>query len=368
MTIKNAHRIVCEYFIFTVFFLDKNTNKGYNMKLKFNFILRKGCAYMSTKIDIISGFLGSGKTTLIKKLLSEKNNEKIVIIENEFGEIGIDGGILKETGLHIKEINSGCICCSLVGDFSDALKEMLKKFSPDRIIIEPSGVGKLSDVLATCNKFAKGDITVNMCITVVDATKYKMYSRNFAEFFSNQIINAKTIIMSRTQNTDSITVSGIVKQIHEQNPNANIITTNWDDLSPNKIIFVAECAEKSDNILTAEEMHICNCGHHNNGEDCNCGHHHNHHADEIFDVWGAETPEIFSNDGLNSILEKLSDEKMGTVLRAKGIIPINKKDWIQFDFVPEEIKLNKIDPDYIGRICVIGERLNKNELAKLFGI
>lgn len=321
---------------------------------------------MPTKIDIISGFLGSGKTTLIRKLLAENSNEKIVIIENEFGEIGIDGGILKQTGLQIREINSGCICCSLVGNFSDALKEMLNKFSPDRIIIEPSGVGKLSDVISTCNKFAKSDVTINMCITVVDATKYKMYNKNFEEFFSNQIKHAKTVILSRTQNTNPATINEVVKQIHEQNSKANVITTNWDDLPASKILSVAECAEIAS---LAEEMHTCHCDHQHTDAECNCAHHNNHHhADEVFDVWGVETPKIFTREEINSILKELSDTKFGTVLRSKGIIPINQKDWIQFDFVPEEIKLNVISPDYTGRLCVIGEKLDKNELAKLFGV
>lgn len=320
---------------------------------------------MPTKIDIFSGFLGAGKTTLIKKLLEEKTGEKIVIIENEFGEVGIDGGILKETGLQIREINSGCICCSLVGDFSDALKEMLKKFSPDRIIIEPSGVGKLSDVLSTCNKFKSSDVKVNMCITVVDASKYKMYSKNFAEFFSNQIENAKTIILSRTQNTNAAVLDEVVKRIHKENPNANIITTNWDDISASKIFSIAECTES---VPFEEEMHICHCGHHHADGECNCEHEHNHHADDVFDVWGIETPKIFTRDEVKSILEKLSDLKFGTILRAKGIVPAGEKDWIQFDFVPGEIELHDFAPDYTGRLCVIGEKLDKNELAKLFGV
>lgn len=347
---------------------------------------------MSTKIDIISGFLGAGKTTLIKKLLdSNLSSEKVVIIENEFGQIGIDGGILKNTGIHIKEINSGCICCSLVGDFDAALKEVLKKFQPDRIIIEPSGVGKLSDIITACKKAvnqSEGDM--NICAAVVDPIKYKIYIKNFSEFFSNQIESAKTIILSRTQKIAEEKLLEVVKDIKSRNQTANIITTPWDELTAETMISVAE---HDASILLTSQMPLkvkvhkknnyadCSCGnaqhHHehgsctcgeNNHERCDCESHH-HNADDVFENWGIETPHIFSENEIKDALEMLSNsDSFGTVLRAKGIIPIDEKNWVQFDFVPEEFEFKTIAPDYTGRLCVIGVNLNNAKLAELFHV
>ena len=347
---------------------------------------------MSTKIDIISGFLGAGKTTLIKKLLNGYlSSEIVVIIENEVGQIGIDGGILKNTGIHIKEINSGCICCSLVGDFDAALKEVLNKFQPDRIMIEPSGVGKLSDIITACKKAVnQSDSEMNICAAVVDPIKYKMYIKNFSEFFSNQIEYAKTIILSRTQNLKEEKLSEVVKDIKSRNQTANIITTPWDELTAETIISVAEqdtsislmskiplkvkvCKQDShvhDSCAHAEhqnEHNGCSCDEHKH-EHCDCETHH-HDAADVFENWGIETPHIFSEHEIKDALKLLSDsDRFGTVLRAKGIIPIDEKNWVQFDFVPEEFELKPIAPDYTGRLCVIGVNLNDVKLAELFHV
>lgn len=319
---------------------------------------------MPTKLDILSGFLGAGKTTLIKKLLKESLvGEKVVIIENEFGEIGIDGGILKQTGVQIREISSGCICCSLMGDFETALKDVMRQYQPERVLIEPSGVGKLSDVLRICNEvISKTDAVVNMCIAVVDAIKFQMYSRNFAEFYNDQIEHAKTILLSRTQKTEPEKLMAIVKEIQHRNPNASIITTPWEKLSGDRILEVAQRADSSLlNSQTAEAEHHEHC----------CGHSHehshaSHEAGESFDVWSIQIPKLFRKSELANILNELP--KFGTVLRAKGIIAIEDGSWLQFDFVPEEISIRAVEPDFTGRLCVIGKDLNKSGLVGLFGV
>ncbi len=307
---------------------------------------------MAVKIDIVSGFLGAGKTTLIKKLLKEKlGSEKVVIIENEFGEIGIDGGILRDSGIEIKEINSGCICCSLVGDFSTALKEVLRKYTPDRIIIELSGVGKLSGVLEACGKIEKqAEAGVNMRIAVVDAVKYIIYVNNFGEFFQDQIKNAKTIVLSRTQMMEQDRLSKVVKDIQKRNPEANIVTTDWEELKGEYIIALAEQGGVI-NIENPPENSF-----------------HSHiQADKKFQSWGVETPRQYTDEGIRGILKSISNKSLyGNILRSKGIIPVQKNSWIQFDFVPGEIKIRPCLPDYTGRICVIGEKLNTGELKKLF--
>ncbi|WP_444658152.1 CobW family GTP-binding protein [Caproiciproducens sp. R2] len=354
---------------------------------------------MSTKIDIISGFLGSGKTTLIKKLLNEKlSSEKVVIIENEFGEIGIDGGILKNTGIQIREINAGCICCTLLGNFDAALKDVLKKYHPDRVIIEPSGVGKLSDITEACRKaITQSDSEINIQAVIVDPIKYKMYIRNFSEFFSNQIECAKTVILSRTQKVEAEKLSEVVKDIKARNPSAKIMTTPWEELSAETILAAAEQEgavplieqeaphKHGGHCGDHEHVHDHHCEGHEHGDHCeghehgdHCeGHEHehdhhcegHHHADDVFENWGVETPRTFSEKEIRDMLKMLSDsEKYGTVLRAKGIVPVDEKDWTQFDFVPEEFGLRPIAPDYTGRLCVIGVGLNRPALAELFGV
>ncbi len=307
---------------------------------------------MAVKIDIVSGFLGAGKTTLIKKLLKEKlGSEKVVIIENEFGEIGIDGGILRDSGIEIKEINSGCICCSLVGDFSTALKEVLRKYTPDRIIIEPSGVGKLSGVLEACGKLEKqADAGVNMCIAVVDAVKYIIYVNNFGEFFQDQIKNAKTVILSRTQMLEQEKLSKVVSDIQKRNPEANIVTTDWTELNGEDIIALAEQGGGI-NMGNSRENRM----------------HRHAEADKMFQSWGVETPKQYTDEGIRGILKSLSNKSLyGNILRSKGIVPVQKSSWLQFDFVPGEISIKPCLPDYTGRVCVIGENLNTGELKKLF--
>lgn len=325
---------------------------------------------MTTKIDIISGFLGAGKTTLIQKLLKEQlSGEKIVLIENEFGEIGIDGNMFKNAGIEIKEMNAGCICCTLVGDFTTALKEVLHRFSPDRILIEPSGVGKLSDVLQSCKKLSSSlPIRVNACITVADSVKYPMYIRNFAEFFQNQIVYSKTIILSRTQKLSREKLEVVAEDIRRRNPKAPVITTPWDQLSSEVILHVAEESapsieemEEQLTLLSREDQHSCNCGEHHE-------HHHCHHdADEVFGTWGRETPHIFSEDGVREALNRLdSSPSYGTILRAKGIVQVSERKWIQFQYVPGESNIQEAEPDYTGRLCVIGTNLDKKALEDLF--
>lgn len=326
---------------------------------------------MYTKIDIISGFLGAGKTTLIKKVIEEKLKfEKVAIIENEFGEIGIDGSILKTKDIEVQELNSGCICCSLTGDFDLALKELIKDYKPDRIIIEPSGVAKLSDVLNVCKKIVKKDtIKINMCIVVVDAVKYQMYLRNFSEFFKNQIKNAKTVILSRTQNIEPDKLVLVVKDIQKINCNANIITTPWNQLSASSIISVGEQSrerllEDKINIINIEKQFNNLKSKEQNKVLLQYGKVHT--ASEVFQVWGTETPKIFSKHQIIKLKDILSSSKLGIILRAKGIVRIENNKWIQFDFVPNEIQVNNIECDYTGRICVIGEDIDKKELEELF--
>ncbi len=359
-----------------------------------------------TKIDIFSGFLGAGKTTLIKKLIKEAYvGEKLVLIENEFGEIGIDGGFLKEAGVEITEMNSGCICCSLVGDFTEALGKVLAQFSPDRILIEPSGVGKLSDVIRAVEKVASDDVKLNSFTTVVDATKCRIYMKNFGEFYNDQMTNAGCVVLSRTDGMAADKLKVGVAMIREYNAGATIITTPWSQLDGAQILAAME----QENTLT-KAMHTlehedacptcgghhhdhkhhhdddCHCHehydhehhhdhdhhHHEHGEECHCHdhHHHNHHhADDVFVSWGVETTKTFKHADILCALQELDNsDKFGTVLRAKGIVAGADGQWIHFDFVPGAPDVRIGGADIIGRLCVIGAELNKTALARLFGI
>lgn len=332
------------------------------------------------KIDIISGFLGAGKTTLIKKLVAEAfQGEKLVIIENEFGEIGIDGGFLKESGIQITEMNSGCICCSLVGDFSAALKEVLEKYSPDRVIIEPSGVGKLSDV-AKAVKNAGDNVSINSTAVVVDASKCKMYMKNYGEFYNNQVEYAGTIILSRTQKISDEKLDTCLKLIREKNTEASVITTPWDSIDGKQILEAMEKINSLEKELLEEHEHHHHhedgegcCHHHEDGEEC-CHHHdeehhHHHHADEIFTSWGVETAYKFTEDELKDIINKLSTgSAYGEVLRAKGIVASTDGEWFHFDLVPEETELRRGAADFTGRICVIGSKLDEGAIKELFHV
>ena len=377
-----------------------------------------------TKIDIISGFLGAGKTTFIKKLLEEAiAGEQVVLIENEFGEIGIDGGFLKDSGIEIREMNSGCICCSLVGDFGTSLAEVLTQYKPERIIIEPSGVGKLSDVMkAVIDVSADMDVELNSAVTIVDAAKCKMYMKNFGEFFNNQIENAGTIVLSRTDITDASKIQKDVDMIREKNANAVIITTPLDQLGGSQLL---EIIEKKDTMLDDllaevresrhhdghgeeccghhhghdEECHEhhhhdhdeeCHEHHHDHDEECHehhhhhghdeechghhhhdgCGHeHHHHHADEVFTSWGMETIVPVTHEQLEDVLKRLSTTReFGDVLRAKGMLPTeNPGEWLYFDLVPEQYEIRQGRPDYTGKVCVIGASLKEEELNSVFG-
>ncbi len=377
-----------------------------------------------TKIDVFSGFLGAGKTTLIKKLLKEAyNGEKLVLIENEFGEIGIDGGFMKDAGIAVTEMNQGCICCSLVGDFGKALKQVLEQFSPDRILIEPSGVGKLSDVLKAVIDVDSDDIQLNSYTTVADASKIKMYMKNFGEFYKNQIESAKTIILSRSQKLSEEKLAAAVEMIKELNDKATIVTTPWDDIDGKQILAAMESENKFAEELLKDE-HICpecghshehhhhhhdhdehcDCGchdhdhehhhhHHEDGEECHCHdhdyehhhhehdenctcgchdhdhehHHHHHHADDVFSTFGIETAKKFTKEELETALAKLSDECYGTVLRAKGIVAADGV-WYHFDFVPEEYEVRTGSADVTGRMCVIGAKLEEANIKALFGV
>ena len=383
-----------------------------------------------TKIDIISGFLGAGKTTFIKKLLKEAiAGEKVVLIENEFGEIGIDGGFLKDSGIEIREMNSGCICCSLVGDFGRSLNEVLTKYTPDRVIIEPSGVGKLSDVMkAVCDVAGEIDVVLNGSVTVVDAQKCKMYMKNFGECFNNQIESAGTIVLSRTDVADADKVAQCVEMIREKNPKAAIVTTPIDKLTGEQLLEIIEkptddMAEKlleevkeghhhhhddddeecccghhhhhhddDDDDEDEHEHHHhhhdddeeCGCGHHHHHDDdddehehhhhhdgeCGCGHHHHHHdhdADEVFTSWGLETNRTITKEKLESLLQELAhSEKYGQVLRAKGMLPDADGTWYYFDLVPEETEIRTGAPIYTGKVCVIGSNLKEDELKAAF--
>lgn len=382
-----------------------------------------------TKIDIISGFLGAGKTTLIKKLLAEAyQGEKLVLIENEFGEISIDGGFLKESGVQISEMSSGCICCSLVGDFNKALKDVAEQFHPDRILIEPSGVGKLSDVIVAVENTAAEapDLKLNSFVTVADASKVKVYMKNFGEFYNNQIESAGTIVLSRTQKLSREKLEAAVALLREKNPDAAILTTPWDELDGKTILSAIEKVSLADELLAkmraeheaeeAEHAHhhhdhgehgdhehhhghgeqeACCHGehghheHHGHGDhhhdheehgahehhhghecsdpDCSC-HHHHHHADEVFTSWGKETPKAFTKAGIEQILAALDSGEYGSILRAKGIVNGEDGTWIEFDFVPEEHEVRAGRPDYTGRLCVIGAELKEDKLARLFGL
>ena len=339
------------------------------------------------KIDIISGFLGAGKTTLIKKLLKDGfQGEQVVLIENEFGEIGIDGGFLKEAGIQIREMNSGCICCSLVGDFGTSLKEVVTKYDPDRILIEPSGVGKLSDVIKAVQGVQdEVDIKLNSYTTVFDAKKCKMYMKNFGEFFDNQIQYAGAIIMSRTDIASEKKVQESLELLRSLNKDAAIITTPIENLDGKKLVEVMEHPVSLEQEMLEEEHEHhhhhdgeCGCGHdheehehhhHHDGE-CGCGHdHHHHHADEVFTSWGRETIKKYTREGLEKILEALSEsDKYGIILRAKGMLPAEDGTWIYFDMVPEETEIREGAPEYTGRLCVIGSKLDEHALEELFGI
>ena len=337
-----------------------------------------------TKIDIISGFLGAGKTTLIKKLLKDAfQGEQVVLIENEFGEIGIDGGFLKEAGIQIREMNSGCICCSLVGDFGASLKEVISKYHPDRILIEPSGVGKLSDVIkAVQGVEEETGLVLNSYTTVVDAKKCKMYMRNFGEFFNNQVEYAGAIIMSRTDIVDEAKAQASLELLREINSKAAIITTPIEKLEGKKLLEVMEHPVSLADELMEEEEVCPECGHvHEHGEhhhhdhdhECGCGHdhhdHHHHHADEVFTSWGRETIKKYTKENLEKMLEALSaSDEYGIILRAKGMLPAEDGTWIYFDMVPEETEIREGAPEYTGRLCVIGSKLNEDKLAELFGL
>ena len=362
-----------------------------------------------TNIDIISGSLGAGKTTLIKKLLAEAfQGEKLVLIENEFGEISIDGGFLKESGVQISEMSSGCICCSLVGDFNKALKDVQAQFHPDRILIEPSGVGKLSDVIVAVENTVADteDMKLNSFVTVADATKVKVYMKNFGEFYNNQIEAAGTILLSRTQKLSQEKLDAAVAMLREKNPDAAILTTPWDQLDGKTILSAIEKVSLADELLekmraehAAEEAeHEHEHHHHDHDHDheehehhhdhdhdheehehhhdhdhecddphCSC-HHHHHHADEVFTSWGRETPHAFSQADIERILTGLDSGDYGKILRAKGIVPAGGGAWIEFDYVPEEHDVRTGHPDYTGRLCVIGAELKEDKLAELFGL
>ncbi len=354
-----------------------------------------------TKIDIISGFLGAGKTTLIKKLLDGAfQGEKVVLIENEFGEIGIDGGFLKDAGIEITEMNSGCICCSLVGDFGKSLKEVVERFHPDRIIIEPSGVGKLSDIIKAVQDVQEelGDAKLNSFSAVVDASKAKIYMKNFGEFFNNQVESAKTIILSRTQNVKQEKLEQVVALLKEHNADATIITTPWDELDAALVLSTMEQETSFAEEMLEEMKHYhhehhhhhehgeeCGCGcheheehehhhhehhHHEHGEECTCGCHHHeghHHADEVFTSWGKETPHKYTKEEIEAVLVKLAEtNEFGTILRAKGMVAGVDAHWIYFDLVPGEYEIREGMADYTGRLCVIGTDLKEDALAQAF--
>ena len=382
-----------------------------------------------TKIDVFSGFLGAGKTTLIKKLLKEAYaGEKLVLIENEFGEIGIDGGFMKDAGIQVTEMNQGCICCSLVGDFGKALAQVLEQFHPDRILIEPSGVGKLSDVLKAVMNVQSDDLVLNTYTTVVDASKIKMYMKNFGEFYKNQVETAKTIILSRSQKLSEDKLAEALAMIRQLNEHATIVTTPWADINGKQILEAMEIKNSFAEELLKDEGICPVCGHHHDDDDdecdhdhehhhhhddddhecchhhdhdddehehhhdhecchhdhdedehehhhhddeCGCGHHHHHHghdADEVFSNFGVETAKKFTREELENALSKLSGEEYGTVLRAKGIVAGADGVWYHFDFVPEEYEVRTGSADVTGRMCVIGAKLAEDKIKALFGV
>ena len=370
-----------------------------------------------TKVNIISGFLGAGKTTLIKKLLGGAfGDEKVVLLENEYGEVGVDGGFMKDSGIQVTELNSGCICCTLVGDFSKALGELIDTYHPDRILIEPSGVGKLSDIRRVVDEASHElDLTLAGCATVADVTKCRIYLKNFREFFLDQIQSAETIILSRTQTASEDRIEKAVALLRENNERARIITTPWDDLDAKKML---DTIETPDFLLTIDELfadedehehhhhdhdgdecccghhhhdddedehehhhhhdhdhdehdHECGCGHHHHHDhECGCGHHHHgHDADEVFQNIGVETPKKFEESAVREALEALDDEhRFGSILRAKGILPLTDGSWLHFDYVPGECDLRHGPADYTGRMCIIGVNINEPALKELFGI
>ena len=379
-----------------------------------------------TKITIFSGFLGAGKTTLIKKLIEEAyQGEKLVLIENEFGEIGIDGGFLKEAGIEVTEMNSGCICCSLVGDFGKALEKVLEEYHPTRILIEPSGVGKLSDVINAV-KNLKADVELDAFVTVADVNKVRLYTKNFGEFYNNQIENASAIVLSRTDAVDDARLQGAIALLRERNPKAPIVTTPWSQLKADQLLEAMEHRDEMkeevlEQVRRDREHHHehgehcgcghhehphehhhehgehCGCGHHEHphehhhehGEHCGCGHHEHphehhhepgehcgcghdhahghHHADEVFSSWGLETAKRYTMQEVRAKLEALDSGEYGAVLRAKGIVPSEDGTWIHFDYVPGEADVRTGGADYTGRLCVIGAQLNEPALEKLFG-
>ena len=374
-----------------------------------------------TKIDIYSGFLGAGKTTLIKKMIKEAyHGQKLVLIENEFGEIGIDGGFLQEAGIQITEMNSGCICCSLVGDFGRALKKVIAEYAPNRILIEPSGVGKLSDVIGAVRKVTSDDVQLGNFVTVADATKCRMYMKNFGEFYNNQIESAGTIILSRTQKLSQEKLEAAAAMLREKNADAAIITTPWDQIDGKTILAAVEKVSLADEMLEKmraeheadehehhhhhdhdhehchhdhddddhDHCHHEHDGehehhhdhdhdehehhHHHDGEECDdphCGcHHHHHHADEVFTSWGEETVKPFTEEQLHHILTALDGGEYGQIVRAKGIVPNGEGKWLHFDYVPEEHEVRFGPADYTGRLCVIGANLDEHKLHELFGL
>lgn len=342
-----------------------------------------------TKIDIFSGFLGAGKTTLIRKLIAEGyKGEKLVLIENEFGEIAIDGGFLKDAGVQITEMNSGCICCTLVGDFTKALRKVMEDYAPDRIIIEPSGVGKLSDVAHAVEQVEGAHIGAK--VTLVDAGKCRMYMRNFGEFFNDQVENADLIVMSRTDTASAEKILAATELLKQLNPKAGLISTPWDKLKGEQIVEAMEHNALHEELEHMEHEHHhhhehdehCSCGchdhehehehHHEHDENCTCGchdheHHHHHHADEVFTSWGMETPRRFTESALRDILAALEDESSyGIILRAKGIVDAEDGDWLYFDYVPGEVDIRRGGAAVTGRFCVIGSKLNEQALKELF--
>ena len=331
-----------------------------------------------TKIDIISGFLGAGKTTLIKKLLSEGfKGEQVVLIENEFGEIGIDGGFLKEAGIEIREMNSGCICCSLVGDFGKSLHEVVDTYHPDRILIEPSGVGKLSDVIKAVQDVQDEiDAELNSFTTVVDVTKCKIYRKNFGEFFSNQIEYAGAVILSRTDKAKPEKIQESVALLRELNEKAPIITTPIEQLPGEKILEAMESSKSLEEELLAEVAHEAHDHHHDHDHECGCGcghHHHDHeghhHADDVFTSWGKETIRTYTKEEIGNILKTLEEDgSYGNILRAKGMVAGADGEWIYFDMVPGEHEVRTGAPEYTGRICVIGAEIKEDKLAELFQV
>ena len=336
---------------------------------------------MMTKIDIFSGFLGAGKTTLIKKLIKEAySGEKLVLIENEFGQIGIDGGFMQDAGIEVREMNSGCICCSLVGDFGKALEKVLTEYKPDRILIEPSGVGKLSDILRAVQNVAPQGAVLNGFTTVVDVNKCRMYMKNFGEFFNDQIENAGCIVLSHTEGASEQKINEAVAMLKEHNATAVIVTTSWSQLDGKQLLSAMERRDTIEEELarlaaTAGEEHHHHHHHHDDDDDecddpeCSCHHHHDHDADEVFVSWGVETAKKFGEDELHGILESLMEEgKYGIVLRAKGIVEGTDGRWIHFDYVPGEPDVRHGTAGVTGRLCVIGSHLNKAALAGLFGV